>query len=225
MSNLLEQLAERVVHFRDQIKGAIGRRLTFDERDALLQSETEIAADCDALSIPLPRLPTPPPATTPVSRFQVEYRPNYFPGEPRYVLVIIEPEDWPRMMDGFVLSLRRRAQIATAGPPVLAPVQPATDSGAPTEAAGRATSGQSTPPGESAPGWTKLGDAKQAILTVLSKSTKRMQGKAIAEKAGYTDGTLRHHYGDLQMWDYIDKTKDGYAITPTGTALVPNERV
>ncbi len=80
------------------------------------------------------------------------------------------------------------------------------------------------PPTGAVPGWTDLGDAKRAILTVLNKSTERLQSEGIAKKAGYTSGTLRHHFGELQSWNYIDRTKDGYAITSTGTALVPCER-
>src|SRR5262249_16813825 len=80
-------------------------------------------------------------------------------------------------------------------------------------------------PAGSGTGWTGLGDAKRAILTVLNRSTERMQGEGIAKKAGYKYGSLRHHFGELQTWNYIDKAKDGYAITPTGAALVPCESV
>jgi AcrR family transcriptional regulator len=51
-----------------------------------------------------------------------------------------------------------------------------------------------------------------------------MQGQGVAKKAGYAYGTLRHHFGDLQRWNFIDNTKDGYAITTTGSELVPCER-
>lgn len=81
------------------------------------------------------------------------------------------------------------------------------------------------PSAEAPPSWTDLGDAKRAILKVLNKSTERLQGAGIANKAGYTPGTLRHHFGELQTWNYIDKTKDGYAITPAGAAIVPRERM
>jgi len=77
----------------------------------------------------------------------------------------------------------------------------------------------------SAPGWADLGDAKRSVLIVLSKANERMPGEAIAKKAGYSYGTLRHHFPELQTWNYIDKTMDGYAITPTGAALVPCESV
>lgn len=70
-----------------------------------------------------------------------------------------------------------------------------------------------------------MGDAKRAILTVLGRAKERLDGKGIATKAGYKYGTLRHHFGELQDWKYIDKTKDGYAITPTGATLVRCESV
>jgi predicted transcriptional regulator len=70
-----------------------------------------------------------------------------------------------------------------------------------------------------------LGEAKRTILTVLIKSNERVQGRGIATKAGYKYGSLRHHFGELQTWGFIDRTKDGYAITPTGAALVQCERV
>ena len=77
------------------------------------------------------------------------------------------------------------------------------------------------PAAGAAPAWTDLGEAKRAILTVLNRSTERLQGGDIAGKAGYAVGTLRHHFGPLQSYKYIDKTHDGYAITSTGAALVP----
>jgi len=81
------------------------------------------------------------------------------------------------------------------------------------------------PPTASVPGWTDMGEAKRTILIVLKKANRRMQGRAIAKEAGYKYGTLRHHFGELQVWNYIDKTKGGYALTPTGAALVSCERV
>lgn len=80
-------------------------------------------------------------------------------------------------------------------------------------------------PAGPAPNWANLGDAKRAILTVLNKSKSRMQGPGIAKDAGYTHGSLRHHFKELQLWNYIDKGKGGYAITPTGAALVLCEPV
>lgn len=78
---------------------------------------------------------------------------------------------------------------------------------------------------EEPPCWANLGEAKQVILKVLSKSTERLQGKGIAKAAGYTPGTLRHHFGKLQRWNYIDRTKLGYMITPVGTELMSCESV
>lgn len=77
------------------------------------------------------------------------------------------------------------------------------------------------PPTDASPKWTALGEAKRTILTVLKSSTDRLHGPAIAVKAGYKDGTLRHHYSDLQRLRYIDNTKDGYGITKAGADLVP----
>jgi hypothetical protein len=99
-----------------------------------------------------------------------------------------------------------------------------------TTGAGRDEGGPSAPASEIAgdetpPSWSDLGDAKRAILTVLGKATERLDGQALAKKAGYKYGSLRHHVGDLQRYRYIDRTKDGYAITPSGSALVPCDRV
>lgn len=69
--------------------------------------------------------------------------------------------------------------------------------------------------------WQTMGEAKRAVLTVLRKAAERMEGQTIAGKAGYKYGTLRHHFGDLQRWGYVDRERDGYAITPAGVALVP----
>ncbi|MBA4063629.1 MAG: hypothetical protein C0501_07935 [Isosphaera sp.] len=80
-------------------------------------------------------------------------------------------------------------------------------------------------PAASAPGWAELGDAKRAILTALGQYAERRDGKAIAAKAGYTYGSIRHHFGDLQRWNYVDRDSDGYALTPAGAALVPRESV
>jgi hypothetical protein len=71
------------------------------------------------------------------------------------------------------------------------------------------------------PEWTEMKPSMQAILTALNSASARLNGSAVAKKAGYKNGTLRHHYGDLRHWGFIDKTKDGYAITPAGRALVP----
>jgi hypothetical protein len=93
--------------------------------------------------------------------------------------------------------------------------QPATDGAA----AGRAEI-EDTPPR-----WDELGEAKQSILIVLSRASKRLKGQAVAQKAGYKPGTLRHHYGDLKRWNYIDRSNDGYGITQTGAALVSSHAV
>lgn len=69
--------------------------------------------------------------------------------------------------------------------------------------------------------WAGMGEAKRAILTVLRRTAGRLDGKEVAKDAGYTHGTLRHHFGELQRWNYIDRANDGYAITPTGAGLVP----
>lgn len=73
------------------------------------------------------------------------------------------------------------------------------------------------------PTWCELGPAKQAVLTVLQKANKRLDGKAVAKQAGYTHGTLRHHFGRLQEWKLIDRNKGGYGITESGDAFVPSE--
>ncbi|MFO0842098.1 MAG: hypothetical protein U0797_06805 [Gemmataceae bacterium] len=75
------------------------------------------------------------------------------------------------------------------------------------------------------PNWASLRDAKRAILTVLSRASEPLQGRGVARGAGYKEGSLRHHYAELQTWGYIERTKDGYIITPTGAALVQCERV
>jgi hypothetical protein len=80
-------------------------------------------------------------------------------------------------------------------------------------------------PDEGPPGWDGLGDARRAILTVLAEAPGRRGGRAVATKAGYKYGSLRHHFGPLQTWGYIDRTKDGYSITPGGRALVPRKGV
>lgn len=74
---------------------------------------------------------------------------------------------------------------------------------------------------ESAADWQSMGEAKRTVLTVLRTADRRMDGKAVAEKAGYKHGTLRHHFGDLQRWGYVDRATDGYGITPAGVAIVP----
>lgn len=109
----------------------------------------------------------------------------------------------------------------------LARVPPATYTGPadPPPAAGTQQGEGGEPAAGSPPGWAELGDAKRAILMVLNKSIEGMQGMGIAKEAGYKYGTLRHHFGELQTWKYIDKSKDGYTITPSGAALVPCERV
>ena len=77
------------------------------------------------------------------------------------------------------------------------------------------------PTADGPPGWSELGEAKQTILVALSRSRERLQGAGVAEAAGYKPGSLRHHYGKLQTWGYIDKAKEGYGITPLGKAIVP----
>lgn len=76
-------------------------------------------------------------------------------------------------------------------------------------------------PTSAPPGWTELGPAKQEILRRLKKASERLQGRGIAKLAGYKSGTVRHHLPALIKWGYIDRTSDGYAITPTGAALPP----
>jgi hypothetical protein len=78
---------------------------------------------------------------------------------------------------------------------------------------------------DSVPTWDSLGDAKRAILQVLSDARSALQNSAVAQKAGYKAGTLRHHYGELQQWALIESTKDGYKITAAGRALLPAEKV
>jgi hypothetical protein len=71
------------------------------------------------------------------------------------------------------------------------------------------------------PTWAELGDAKRAILEALhNASGRRLDGKEVASKAGYSHGTVRQHLGDLQRWQYIDRARGGYALTPAGAALV-----
>lgn len=77
------------------------------------------------------------------------------------------------------------------------------------------------PAEESRGNWQTMGEAKRTVLTVLKRAGERMHGPAIAERAGSTHGTLRHHFGDLQRWGYVDRGKDGYAITPAGVAVMP----
>lgn len=74
------------------------------------------------------------------------------------------------------------------------------------------------------PTWDGLGEAKRAILKVLSRPTVAMKSPAIAIKAGYKDGTLRHHYTALKDSKLIITTKDGYKITPPGRALIPSDK-
>jgi len=87
------------------------------------------------------------------------------------------------------------------------------------------TQAEPEPSDERPPGWAALGDARRAILTVLAKETVRRDGLWVAGKAGYKHGTLRHHFRPLQDCNYIDRTKDGYAITPGGRALIPPKAV
>jgi biotin operon repressor len=85
---------------------------------------------------------------------------------------------------------------------------------------------QDEEPGSEAPkDWATMGVSKQAILIVLNRATERMNGPALAGKTGYSAGSLRHHYGALQRWGYIDWAKGGYAITPAGSAVMPCEPV
>ncbi len=81
------------------------------------------------------------------------------------------------------------------------------------------------PQSESTHSWEDLGAAKSAVPIALSRATARLPWPGVAKKAGYKPGTLRHHFGELQEWNYIDRTKDGYAITPTGATLVARESV
>lgn len=82
-----------------------------------------------------------------------------------------------------------------------------------------------TTPAAAPPSWLELGDAKQAVLLALSQLAERMLGQGVAKKAGYKYGSLRHHFGKLVKSNYIDKTKDGYAITSAGRALIPSKSV
>jgi hypothetical protein len=109
--------------------------------------------------------------------------------------------------------------VATAANPVN-PTTTATD-------AKDATTTDPTTTAEKPLSWSELGDAKRAILTVLNRSTERLQGRGVAEKtaARYKTGALRHHFRALQSWRYIDKAKDGYAITSAGRALISHESV
>lgn len=79
-------------------------------------------------------------------------------------------------------------------------------------------------PATSPPDWENLGDTKQAILEVLCQANGPKRNNDIASKAGYSDGTLRHHYGDLQTWNYISKTKEGYILTEKGKNVVPADK-
>jgi hypothetical protein len=118
MADILIRLAERVTRFRNRIAEANGREITVNECEALRNCEDGLAADCDALDIPLPHRMEEIPATIVVSRFQVEYRPVVSgvplrnPGRPEFVFVCVDRVAWPRMMDGFALSLVKRAQFA-----------------------------------------------------------------------------------------------------------------
>jgi len=86
--------------------------------------------------------------------------------------------------------------------------------------------GEKTPASqEMPPNWDDLGEAKRNILEALSKLKDRLKNRALAPKAGYDPDSLRRHYGDLKGWGYIDHTKDGYAITAAGRAIVPPQSV
>lgn len=71
--------------------------------------------------------------------------------------------------------------------------------------------------------WHQMQESMQAVLTVLSEATERLNGAEVAEKTGYKETTLRHHFGSLQRWEYIDhsRKKGGYQITSKGKCIVP----
>ncbi|QJX00248.1 hypothetical protein [Frigoriglobus tundricola] len=93
------------------------------------------------------------------------------------------------------------------------------------QATAEPTNGERADDATDSPTWNELGEAKKTILTVLARAADPMQNPAVAQKAGYKPGTLRHHYGGLKDWRFVELTKDGYRITPAGRALIPPDKV
>lgn len=112
---------------------------------------------------------------------------------------------------------------AEAAAPVLSGPAIAPLSDHPAVAPGRGSGPSSDAEGQNDPpkDWAGMSDSMRAVLTVLRTAADRLDGPAIASASGYKYGSLRHHFGPLQSWGYIDKKSDGYKITIEGIAIMP----